>query len=271
MASGPSERVRRLIAFGPVALVRLAEYDAHIMVRRPSTSGPAEAKNKKKECIRLLLVDDHEVLRMGLRALLSDFSEFEIVGETGVGSEVVELSRKLRPDVVLLDLNLKETKGSEVCRELKLLDPCPKVLVLTSYSDKDHVVEAVEAGIDGYLLKDMNRDQLAKATRMVHSGQSFLDPAITHHLFNQIQTHKTHDLDKELFKSLSYQEKRVLAGVAEGWTNKEIGLELKLSDKTVKNYLSNAMDKLNISRRAQAAAFYVRNQEADKANEDSSS
>lgn len=268
MASGPSERVRRLIAFGPVALVRLAEYDADIMARRSSTSGPTGAKNKKKEYIRLLLVDDHEVLRMGLRALLSDFSEFEIVGETGVGSEVVELSRKLRPDVVLLDLNLKETKGSEVCRELKLLDPCPKVLVLTSYSDRDHVVEAVEAGIDGYLLKDMNGEQLAKATRMVHSGQSFLDPAITHHLFNQIQTHKTHDLDKELFKSLSYQEKRVLAGVAEGWTNKEIGLELKLSDKTVKNYLSNAMDKLNISRRAQAAAFYVRNQEADKASED---
>lgn len=210
--------------------------------------------------IRLLIVDDHEVLRMGLRALLSDFDDFEICAETGSASETLPLTEKHRPDVILLDLNLKDSNGAQVCKNLKALDPSPQVLVLTAHSDREHVLEAIEAGADGYLLKDMNRDQLAKAVRMVSEGKTFLDPAITHHLITQIQTQKSQGREQELFKSLSLQEKRVLSGVAEGWTNKEIALELNLSDKTVKNYLSNAMDKLGVNRRAQAAAFFVRNQ-----------
>lgn len=210
--------------------------------------------------IRLMIVDDHEVLRMGLRALLSDFDDFEICAETGNASEALPLTEKHRPDVILLDLKLKEDNGALVCKKLKTLDPCPQVLALTAHSDREHVLEAIEAGVDGYLLKDMNRDQLAKAVRMVSEGKTFLDPAITHHLITQIQTQKSQGREQELFKSLSLQEKRVLAGVSEGWTNKEIALELNLSDKTVKNYLSNAMDKLGVHRRAQAAAFFVRNQ-----------
>ncbi len=225
-----------------------------------SSSKESPGKNDSSGSVKLLIVDDHEVLRMGLHALLSDFEDFEICAETGSASEVIPLTQKHRPDVVLLDLNLKDSKGSIICQQLKALESGPQVLVLTAHSDREHVLEAIESGADGYLLKNMNKDQLAKATRMVHEGKTFLDPAITHHLITQIQTHKTQGREHELFKSLSYQEKRVLAGVAEGWTNKEIALELNLSDKTVKNYLSNAMDKLGVNRRAQAAAFFVRNQ-----------
>ena len=206
--------------------------------------------------IRLLIVDDHEVTRLGLRTLLQSCPSFEIAGETGSASETLEAALRLQPDLVLLDVRLSDGSGIEVCRQLQRLALETKVLVLTSFADDNLVFDAISAGADGYLLKEIHGDRLIQAIQDVAAGRSILDPAVTRRVMSCARSPDLLAARSKL-DLLSSQERKVVALVAEGKTNKEIGHELGLSDKTVKNYLANAMEKLNLSRRSQAAAFFI--------------
>jgi two-component system, NarL family, response regulator DevR len=206
--------------------------------------------------IRLLIVEDHEVTRLGLRTLLAACPQFEVVGEAGSVAEALEATVRLQPDLVLLDLRLADGSGIEVCRRLQAMDVDTKVLVLTSYADDELVFGAIAAGADGYLLKEIRGENLVQAIRDVAAGRSILDPAVTRRVMGRVRNPAAAGLQNKL-DLLSAQERRVVALVAEGKTNKEIGRDLGLSDKTVKNYLSNAMEKLSLTRRSQAAAFFI--------------
>lgn len=206
--------------------------------------------------VRVLIVDDHEVVRVGLRTLLNRVENIEVVGEAATPHDAVELTRTLVPDVVLLDVRLGEHSGFDACREIQKLERDVKVLVLTSFADDNVIVEAISAGADGYLLKEVNRDALITAIEKVASGQSILDPAVTGRVFGKVQSLMQHPEGNKL-SLLSAQERRVLALVAEGKTNKEIAAAMGLSDKTIKNYFSNILDKLQMARRSQAAAYFV--------------
>lgn len=206
--------------------------------------------------LRLMLVDDHEVTRLGLRTLLEGCPSFEIAGEAASVAEAVEAVVRIKPDLVLLDVRLPDGSGIEVCRRLQQLDLETKVLVLTSYADDKIVLDAIAAGADGYLLKEIHGERLIQAIQDVAAGRSILDPAVTRRVMSCVANPGSPG-SKSKLDLLSAQERRVVALVSEGKTNKEIGRELSLSDKTVKNYLSNAMEKLNLSRRAQAAALFI--------------
>jgi two-component system response regulator DevR len=196
--------------------------------------------------IRLLLVDDHEVVRAGLRALLAGIEGMEIVGEAGSVAEAVREAARCEPEVILMDLRLPDGTGIDACREILSTAPRTRILFLTSYSDEQAVMSTVLAGAAGYVLKDIGHRALVEAIRNAAAGQSILDPRITEPVANQVRR----------AEALSAQEQRVVGLVVEGRTNKEIAAALGLSDKTVKNYLSNAFAKLGISRRAQAAALF---------------
>jgi two-component system response regulator DevR len=206
--------------------------------------------------IRVLIVDDHEVVRVGLRTLLNRTETIEVVGESSTSAEAIEKTRTLLPDVVLLDVRLGDDNGFDACREIQKLERDVKVLVLTSFADDNVVVEAISAGADGYLLKEVNRDALVDAIEKVASGQSILDPAVTGRVFGKVQSLMQNPGGNKL-SLLSAQEKKVLALVAEGKTNKEVAAAMGLSDKTIKNYFSNILDKLQMTRRSQAAAYFV--------------
>src|SRR5262245_42576433 len=210
----------------------------------------------ERKPIRLLIVDDHEVTRLGLRTLLQSCPHFEVAGETGSVAATLEAAVRLQPDLVLLDVRLSDGSGIDVCRQLQRLDLETKVLVLTSFADDDLVFDAISAGADGYLLKEIHGDRLIQAIQDVAAGRSILDPAVTRRVMSRVRSPDSLAATSKL-DLLSTQERKVVALVAEGKTNKEIGLELGLSDKTVKNYLGNAMEKLNLTRRSQAAALFV--------------
>ncbi|MBI5800236.1 MAG: response regulator transcription factor [Verrucomicrobia bacterium] len=206
--------------------------------------------------IRLLLVDDHEVVRAGLGALLAQHEELEVVGEAGTVAGALETAGRLKPDVVLLDVRLPDGSGFEACRNLHQLTPPVKVIILTAFADDEIVMQAIGSGAEGYLLKEIDEPGLVRAIKDVAEGRSILDPAVTRRVFNRVKDGTPAQPASKLDR-LSAQERRVIELVAQGKTNKEIGLALGLSDKTVKNYLSNLMEKLQLSRRAQAAAFFV--------------
>jgi two-component system, NarL family, response regulator DevR len=193
---------------------------------------------------------------VGLRTLLSRVETFEVVGEASTAAEALEQTRTLQPDVVLLDVRLGDESGFSVCREIQKFERDVKVLVLTSFADDQVVVEAISAGADGYLLKEVNRDALVSAIEKVASGQSVLDAAVTGRVFGKVQSLMQRPGGNKL-ALLSNQERKVLALVAEGKTNKEVAAVMGLSDKTVKNYFSNILDKLDMARRSQAAAYFV--------------
>jgi len=206
--------------------------------------------------IRLLLVDDHQVVRLGLRSLLSRHPDIEVVGEAGTMSAAVESADTLMPDLILMDVRLPDGTGFEACQRVRASRSLTRILFLTSFADERTVAECIRAGADGYLLKEIDEEALVSSIRKVASGQSILDPAVTRGVMEQLKQPGTQTGGASL-EDLSPQERRVLALVAEGKTNKEIGLDLNLSEKTVKNYLSNLMAKLGMTRRSQAAAFYV--------------
>jgi DNA-binding NarL/FixJ family response regulator len=206
--------------------------------------------------IRLLIVDDHKVVRLGLHTLLSRHAGIEVVGEAGTMASAVQEAARLLPDVVLMDVRLPDGNGFEACRQIRRSQIETRVLFLTSFADEEVVLESIDAGGDGYLLKEIDEENLVRAVRNVAAGQSILDPAVTRRVLERVKNADTSPA-KDKLDALSAQERRVLALVAEGKTNKEIGLALGLSDKTVKNYLSNMLDKLQLTRRSQAAAFYV--------------
>lgn len=206
--------------------------------------------------IRLLVVDDHELVRLGLRAVLQRYPRLALIGEAATVRDGVQEALRLKPDVILMDVRLPDGSGFEACRQLRQQNLDTRVLFLTSFSDDEVLMQAVMVEADGFLLKDVHPDELVAAIEKVHAGQSILDPAMTRRVFEQLKRGATRQAPTPL-EQLSPQEKRVLALVAEGKTNKEIGQALGLSDKTVKNYLANAMEKLQINRRSQAAALFV--------------
>lgn len=206
--------------------------------------------------IRIQLVDDHEVVRSGLGALLGQHPDLEVVGEAGTVASALATAEKTRPDIVLLDVRLPDGSGFEACRRLHLLTPPVKVIILTAFADDEIVMQAIGSGAEGYLLKEIDEQGLVRAIKEVAEGRSILDPAVTRRVMNRVKDGAGSSPAGKLDR-LSAQERRVLELVAQGKTNKEIGLAMSLSDKTVKNYLSNLMEKLQLSRRSQAAAFYV--------------
>ncbi len=208
--------------------------------------------------LRVVLVDDSEVVRVGLRALLGTDPTIEIAGEGATVAQAYEICAREQPALVLLDLRLPDGSGIEACRQLLRQWPELRVLILTSNSDETSVDEAIRAGAHGYLLKEVDGRGLLTAVHDVAAGKSILDPAITARV---MQIVKSGGGDaRHAFASLSPQEKRVLALIAEGCTNKEVGVRLNLSEKTVKNYLSTVFEKLHVSRRAEAAVIYTQEQ-----------
>ncbi len=213
--------------------------------------------------VRILIVDDHLVTRMGLRVLLAEVPAFQVVGEADSGAEAIDRVEELTPDLLLLDMRLRDGDGTAVCRRLRELGVPAKILILSSYSDEQTVMNALEAGADGYLLKEIDGDALVRAIQSVMEGKSVLDPAVTGRVLMRIKSGLPAPANPPgKLDLLSAQEMRVIEKVSEGKTNKQIGQELGLSDKTVKNYLSNALEKLEMSTRTEAAAYYITHQHA---------
>jgi two-component system response regulator DevR len=213
----------------------------------------------KAQAIRVLLVDDHEVVRVGLRTVLGQTQGVTVVGEASTMADAIQQAQRLKPDVILMDVRLPDGSGVDACREILGALPGTRVIFLTSYADDDSVLAAVLAGAHGYILKEIDSPALLEAILSVAKGQSILDSSVTERALRWLRG--LHDLPATPgTDQLSSQEERVVALVAEGKTNKEIAVALGLSDKTVKNYLANVFQKLRITRRAQAAAFFVKRQ-----------
>jgi len=204
--------------------------------------------------IRLLLVDDHEVVRVGLRTVLHNNQGITVVGEAGSKAGAVRAVKRLKPDIVRMDVRLPDGSGVEASRDILAEHPTTRIIFLTSYADDDSILAAVLAGAHGYVLKNIDSDLLTQSIRAVSNGQSILNPALTQRALDWIKAGTVR------VQSLSSQEERVLALVAESLTNKEIATTMQLSDKTVKNNLANMFPKLHISRRAQAVTFFVKRQ-----------
>ena len=206
--------------------------------------------------IRVLLVDDHDVVREGLRALLRRSPEIEISGEAATAASAVAEAERLKPDVVVLDVRLPDGNGVEVCRDIRANRPETKVLMLTSYADDEALFASIMAGAAGYLLKETRAAALMEAIQTAARGGSLLDPAMTQRVFERLRT--AGNTGPDPLGQLSEQEQRILALIAEGKTNREIAAEVFLSDKTVKHYVSNILSKLQLTRRSEAAAFWAR-------------
>ncbi len=200
-----------------------------------------------------MLVDDHEVVRTGLRTILGKRPGFTVVGEAGDVPEAVAAAAKLQPDVIVMDIRLPSGTGVEACREIRDRRPETKVIMLTSYADDEAVYGSIMAGASGYLLKQTRGQDLAEAIQRVARGESLLDPAVTDKVLERMRRLASGDSDE--LSALSSQERKILSLIAEGKTNKEIAEEVFLSDKTVKNYVSSILSKLNLHRRSEAAAF----------------
>jgi two-component system response regulator DevR len=206
--------------------------------------------------IRVLLIDDSPIIRLGLRSALEDCPDITIVGEAGTAAAGIEAVAQLKPDAVLLDLHLPDRSGLQVCREIVKLRPGLPVLILTSSNSERHMHDAIAAGAKGYLLKENDSRALATALRTVMKGDSVLDPAMAGQMLSLVKNRSMPTAADKL-ALLTSQERRVVALLASGLMNKEIGDQLGLTEKTVKNYLATIFSKLNITRRTQAAALYV--------------
>jgi two-component system response regulator DevR len=201
--------------------------------------------------IRVFLLDDHEVVRRGLVALLESAGDIEVVGESGSAQEAARRIPSFRPDVAVLDARLPDGNGIDVCRDVRSADPSIKALILTSYQDDEALFSAIMAGAAGYLLKQVRGTDLVDAIRRVAQGQSLLDPAVTQRVLERIRTGQSEE--PEELSALTGQERRILELIAEGMTNRQIGEQLFLAEKTVKNYVSSLLAKLGLERRTQAA------------------
>jgi two-component system response regulator DevR len=207
--------------------------------------------------LRILVVDDHEVVRQGLVALLDRRDGFQVVAQAGTVAEAIEQARRFEPDIVILDVRLPDGSGIEACREIRSELPKTRVIMLTSYPDEEAVLSAIVAGASGYLLKQIRARDLVAAIETVGHGESLLDPAVTEKVLDRVRRIASGTYTNEVAQ-LTGQEQKILLLVAEGKTNKEIASEIFLSDKTVKNYVSSILSKLNLERRAQAAAFVAK-------------
>ncbi len=214
-------------------------------------------KEKAAEALRIMLVDDHEVVRLGLKALLSSRPGFEVVGEAGTAREAVSMALSLRPDVIIMDMRLPGESGAEACRRIKEQLPDTKVIFLTAFPEEENLLEAIEAGADGYVLKRVGSEELLEALEKVRRGESILDPSLLPYLFARLR--KLREKERlEAFAPLTDRELQILALIAQGKSNREIAEELFLSEKTVRNYISQILEKLGLSSRTEAAAYAIR-------------
>ncbi|HEX7165543.1 MAG TPA: response regulator transcription factor [Acidimicrobiales bacterium] len=211
---------------------------------------------------RVFLLDDHEVVRRGLRELLEGDSDIEVVGEAGTAEEALTRIPPTRPDVAVLDVQLPDGNGVEVCREIRSRHPEISCLMLTSFSDDEALFSAIIAGASAYVLKQIRGDELVNAIRRVAAGDSLLDPGVTAKVLDRLRAKPA---DDEL-AALTEQERRILDYISEGLTNRQIGEEMYLAEKTVKNYVSNILGKLGMSRRTEAAAYAARLEERRQHN-----
>lgn len=207
------------------------------------------AQNRK---VRVYLLDDHEIVRRGLRELLENDGRIEVVGESGLAEEATRRIPALRPDVAVLDGRLPDGSGIDVCRDVRSVDPSIACLILTSYDDDEALFHAIMAGAAGYVLKQIRGNELVDAILRVAQGQSLLDPQVTARVLERLRG--SHEEDSAL-SGLTEQERRVLMHIADGLTNRQIGKEMFLAEKTVKNYVSSILAKLGMERRTQAAVF----------------
>ena len=212
---------------------------------------------EKPRPLRLLVVDDHEVVRQGLVALLDRRSGFEVVAQAESVADAIALADRFEPDLVIMDVRLPDGSGIEACREIRAARPATRVVMLTSYPDEEAVLSAIIAGASGYLLKQIRGRDLVSALEAVGRGESLLDPAVTEKVLERVRRVASGSATDELAE-LTSQERKILLLVAEGKTNKEIAKDVFLSDKTVKNYVSSILSKLNLQRRTQAAAFVAK-------------
>src|SRR5437899_596467 len=207
------------------------------------------------EKTRILLCDDHEVVREGLRGLIGRQESMSVVGEAGTVAEAIEAAARSKPDVVIMDVRLPDGSGVEARRAIREARSETKVIMLTSYADDEALFASIIAGASGYLLKQTRGQAVVDAITTVASGRSLLDPAVTGKVLERVRESRAED---PAIASLTDQERKVLEGLAEGHTNREIGEKLFLSEKTVKNYVSRILDKLGLSRRAEAAAYMAK-------------
>ena len=205
---------------------------------------------------RIVLVDDHEVVRLGLKALLDRHPQFEVVGEAGSSREAIEVVSTIQPDVVVMDVRLPGTSGIEACEEITRRFPNTKVIMLTSYAEDEMLFSAIRAGASGYVLKQIGGEDLIHAIEAVSRGEALLDPAVTQRVFQEVRR-AVKEEEASAFAHLSQQEKHVLLLVSEGKTNREIAKALFLGEGTVRNYVSSILSKLGVSNRAEAAAYAV--------------
>jgi len=205
---------------------------------------------------RILLVDDHEVVRLGLRALLEHHAQFEVVGEASTAKEAYEQVGRVHPDIVLMDIRLPGVSGIEACEEIIRLYPETRVVMLTSYAEDEMLFSAIRAGASGYILKQIGGEDLVRALESVGRGEALLDPAVTQRVFQEVRR-AVKEEEASAFANLSQQERHVLLLVSEGKTNREIAKSLFLGEGTVRNYVSSILSKLGVSNRAEAAAYAV--------------
>jgi two-component system response regulator DevR len=207
--------------------------------------------------LRILLVDDHEIVRLGLKALLSRYPHFEVVAEARDAQEAIDMLLRHEPDIVVMDIRLPGKNGIEATQDILEIRPQTKVIMLTSHADDDVLFDAISAGASGYVLKQIGSDDLIRALEMVGRGQSMLDPTLTQKVFQRVRE-SARKAEDEYFAALTQQELHILAYITEGLTNREIAERVFLSEKTVRNYVSSILSKLNLSSRAEAAAYAVR-------------
>jgi DNA-binding NarL/FixJ family response regulator len=204
-----------------------------------------------------MLVDDHEIVRDGIRAMLDPEDDVVVTAEASTVQEAIDEASRTRPDVIVMDVRLTDGSGIEATREIRAKLPATRVLMLTSFADDEALFASIMAGASGYVLKQVKSGDLLRAIRAVGSGNSLLDPSVTSAVLDRLRKGK-HLLRDEKLARLSPQEERILQLVADGKTNKEIGDDLHLAEKTVKNYVSSILSKLEVARRAEAAAYLAR-------------
>jgi len=216
------------------------------------TDDPALATASPGEPIRVFLLDDHEIVRRGIKELLEAEGDIVVVGESGLAEEAVRRIPALRPDVAILDGRLPDGSGIDVCRDVRSVDPSIKALILTSYDDDDALFAAIMAGAAGYILKQVRGNDLVNTVRQVAAGQSTLDPSVTARVLERVRSGPPKD--KEL-DALTAQEQKILDLIGQGMTNRQIAEAMFLAEKTVKNYVSSMLAKLGLTSRTQAAIF----------------
>jgi two-component system, NarL family, response regulator DevR len=224
-----------------------------VTARSSATIGPMA----NEPPLRVMLVDDHEVVRNGVKAMLQATDDIIVTAEAGSVRDAIDEADRTRPDVIVMDVRLTDGSGIEATREIRAKHPSTRVLMLTTFADDEALFSSIMAGASGYVLKQVKSGELLRAIRTIGKGDSLLDPAVTAAVLDRLRKGK-HLMRDEKLARLSPQEERILTLVADGGTNKEIGDELHLAEKTVKNYVSSILSKLEVARRAEAAAYLAR-------------